>query len=432
MREKKAYSRELSILRKAASKAEKKMGRALVRQPSTQHIIAVVEGFLVEKGLVCYGGTAINNLLPPGSRFYDGHSELPDYDFFSPHALKDAKTLADLYIKEGYQEVEAKASVHYGTYKVFVNFIPVADVTDLPHKLFDALQEKAIVVNGIKYAPPDFLRMSMHQELSRPQGETDRWEKVLQRLFLLNDHFPIKNPRCTSHSFARKFEGDKRAGDKIFHIIKTSAIHQKLVFFGSYATSVYNVASRRTSREPDFDLLSPDPKISAEIMVEALESHGLQKVRMVRYNGLGEIVPPHYQVLVGADVVAFIYETKGCHNYNEVRIDGKRIRIATIDTMLSLYLAFLYVDTPYHDPDRIYCIAQYLFHVQNKHKLRQHGVLKRFVTPCIGTQSTLASIRRKKAEMHRKLSGSRKSAEYERWFLNYAPKATKTRKKRGT
>ena len=45
----------------------------------------------MDRKLVCYGGTAINALLPPDDQFYDMSIELPDYDFFSPNALKDAK-----------------------------------------------------------------------------------------------------------------------------------------------------------------------------------------------------------------------------------------------------------------------------------------------------------------------------------------------------
>ena len=46
--------------------------------------------FLKEKKLVCYGGTAINNILPKRDQFYKP-SEFPDYDFFSNDALNHAK-----------------------------------------------------------------------------------------------------------------------------------------------------------------------------------------------------------------------------------------------------------------------------------------------------------------------------------------------------
>ena len=98
---------------------------------------------------MCYGGTAINNILPEEDQFYDKSVEIPDYDFYSPDALKHAKKLADIYFKAGYTEVEAKAGQHPGTFKVFVNFIPVADITQMDPVLYRRVKKKAIMVDGI-------------------------------------------------------------------------------------------------------------------------------------------------------------------------------------------------------------------------------------------------------------------------------------------
>merc|ERR1711871_731369 len=105
-----------------------------------------------------------------------------DYDFYSSNALNDAKELSDIYNKKGFESVEAKAGVHFGTYKVFVNYIPVADITFLEKKLFNTIYKDSIKVDGIFYCAPNYLRMSMFLELSRPMGDVSRWEKVLKRL----------------------------------------------------------------------------------------------------------------------------------------------------------------------------------------------------------------------------------------------------------
>ena len=52
------------------------------------------------------------------------------------------------------------------------------------------------MVAGILYAPPNFLRMAMYLELSRPAGDVSRWEKVLKRLILLNKHYPLSSKEC--------------------------------------------------------------------------------------------------------------------------------------------------------------------------------------------------------------------------------------------
>ena len=55
---------ELAILRMAVDEAEEKMGKRVVNSDDVQKIIDIVEEFIRHKKLVCYGGTAINNILP--------------------------------------------------------------------------------------------------------------------------------------------------------------------------------------------------------------------------------------------------------------------------------------------------------------------------------------------------------------------------------
>jgi hypothetical protein len=195
---------ELTILREAVDKAEEQQGRSVVNNPEIKRIITIVENFIRKKKLICYGGTAINNILPKEAQFYNKEVEIPDYDFFSTNALEDAKELADIYAKEGFVEVEAKSGQHKGTFKVFVNFIPTADVTHLSKDIFSALKKDAIKINGLYYAPPNFLRMSMFLELSRPAGDISRWEKVLKRLTLLNKYYPLKGHECSKINIQRE------------------------------------------------------------------------------------------------------------------------------------------------------------------------------------------------------------------------------------
>ena len=195
---------ELAILRQAVDTAEEKKGKTVANSPEVKRIIGIVENFIRNNKLICYGGTAINNILPKQDQFYNTDIEIPDYDFFSWNALTNAKELVDIYIKEGFVEVEAKSGQHHGTYKVYVNFIPVADISYIPKELFNALKKEAIKVAGILYAPPNYLRMSMYLELSRPDGDVSRWEKVLKRLTLLNRNYPLTAQQCSHIDFQRK------------------------------------------------------------------------------------------------------------------------------------------------------------------------------------------------------------------------------------
>jgi len=421
---------ELGILRQAIDKAENKEGRKKINNPEVAEIIKIVEDFLKMKKRICYGGTAINNILPEQDQFYDKEVELPDYDFFSPNPMEDAKLLADIYFKKGFTEVEAKSGTHAGTFKVFVNFIPVADITYLVPELYKSIMKKAISVGGIYYSPPNYLRMLMYLELSRPSGDISRWEKVLKRIILLNKNFPLRGKDCDFIEIQRiidpKSKLTKRDQTKIFDIAKDSFISQGLIFFGAMANEMYLKYLKSFKRNllpkiPDFDVLSTDPFQAATILKERLKAEGIQKITIKKHKGIGDIIAPHYEIKVQGETIAFIYEPLACHSYNTIFINKKKIKVATIDTMLSFYLAFLYVNRPYYDPNRVICMAEFLFKVQQQNRLEQKGLLRRFSVNCYGTQLTMEKMREEKASKYKELKKHRGSKEWNWYFLKYVP-----------
>jgi hypothetical protein len=422
---------ELAILRMAVDNAEEKMSKRIVNSDEVQKMIVIVENFIKLKNLICYGGTAINNILPEEDQFYNKDVEIPDYDFFTPDALSDAKELADLYYKNGYTDVEAKSGQHHGTYKVFVNFIPVADLTQIPKEIYNALKKDSIRVSGILYAPPNFLRMSMYLELSRPAGDISRWEKVLKRLTLLNKHYPLTSIDCNNIDFQRKMD-IQTDEDEIYENVRNTLINQGVVFFGGYAISLYSQympkhLRKKVEKAADFDVLSHDPKTTAEIIIERLKDIGVTKTKIVYHAPIGEIIPEDYEVRIGNDTIAFIYKPIACHSYNIIKSHGKSVKIATIDTMLSFYLSFLYTNRDYYNEfsERILCMSKFLFDVQQKNRLQQKGLLKRFSIICYGHQDSIEEMRAQKAEKFRELKTKKGTREYEEWFLSYKPELLK-------
>ena len=89
--------------------------------------------------------------------------------------------------------------------------------------------------------------------------------------------------------------------------------------------------------------------------------------------------------------------------------------------MLSYYLAFVYAEKKYYNVDRILCMANYLFELQQKNRLSQKGLLKRFNINCYGHQKTIEEIRSVKAQKFRELKQNRDSKEFQEWFLSYRP-----------
>uniref|UniRef100_A0A6C0JK40 Poly(A) polymerase catalytic subunit domain-containing protein n=1 Tax=viral metagenome TaxID=1070528 RepID=A0A6C0JK40_9ZZZZ len=418
---------ELEILRNAVDESEIKKGVKNINNDEIKQMLKIVEDFLIRKKLVCYGGTAINNILPKFAQFYNRDIEIPDYDFYSSNALEDSKELADIYFKAGYTDVEAKAGVHMGTFKVFVNFIPIADITQLNKMIFESISRDSIKIAGIYYAPPDFLRMAMYLELSRPDGDVSRWEKVFKRLSLLNKHYPIKtNSKCNTIDFQRKSDLNSDQSEKLYISTRNSLIDQGVIFFGGYATSLYSKYMSDDQKHivkkiPDFDVLSEEPNKCATILKESLEREGFKKISIINHDPIGEIIPYHVEIQVGKSSIAYIYKPIACHSYNKIIVDNNEINVATIDTILAFYLSFLYIDNKNYNKDRLLCMAKFLFNVEDKNRLAQIGLLKRFSLDCYGKQMTLEDIRSEKALKYKELSKERGSKEYQMWFLKYVP-----------
>ena len=426
---------ELAILRNAVDVSDKMSKEKIVQNPEMIQMITVLEKFIIARKLMCYGGTAVNDILPKDVQFLDKDVDISDYDVYSPNAIVDVIRLADTYHEAGFLNVEAKSGLHYGTFKLYVNFIPIADITYMHPGLYAKVKKEAVVINNIWYAPPNFLRMNMYLELSRPGGDVSRWEKVFKRINLLNQHFPLTSEipgakKCADIEIQRRFETEELNPDTIYNIVRDIFVANECVFFGGYAGSLYarhmsNINRTFLLKVPDFDVLHESPKEVADIVADELKKVIASKlVRVIPHAAIGEIIPIHFEVIVGNETIAFVYGTIACHSYNTIHTsDGKDIKIATIDTILSFYLAFYYADKPYYYRDRILCMAQMLFDVEQKNRLSQKGILKRFTSSCYGTQTTLEDLRSERNQKFKELSERSGSEEYLMWFLKYNPSA---------
>jgi hypothetical protein len=420
---------ELAILRNAVDESDKRQTGKVARSPQVQRMIKILENFLRKKKCICYGGTAINNILPKKDQFYNRYYEVPDYDFYSKNALDDTMELADLYKKEGFEEIEAKSGVHHGTFKVYVNFIAIADITQLHPEIFDSIKKETIKIEGIYYAPPNFLRMSMFLELSRPDGDVSRWEKVLKRLNLLNKYYPLKKEKlkCENVDFQRNMETGQNSSETLYYTLRNALINNDAVFFGGYASSIYSRYMPPEERKiiekiPDFDVLCEDAEGCAKSVVDKLKEKGFEHAEKIKHDAIGEIIPEHFEIRIGKEILAFIFYPIACHNYNTISVDKKIVKIATIDTILSFYLAFYFTKRPYFQDfqERILCIAQFLFKVEEKNRLEQRGVLKRFSLKCYGKQPTIENIKEEKMKKYEELKNNPNSTEYKMWFLKYS------------
>jgi len=417
---------EMAILRHSIDETESIQKGKIANSEDVKKMIDILENFLRRKKCICYGGTAINNLLPEEAQFYDRSIEVPDYDFFSLNAAEDAKELADIYYRAGFLETEAKSGVHKGTYKVFTNFVPMADITALHPNIFRSIQKEAIKIDGILYCPPNYLRMGMFLELSRPAGDVSRWEKVLKRLTLLNKYHPMKTP-YNCRALSSEEDQPKSKQQDIFNTLRQTLVDQEVVFFGGYAASLYSKYAKHGGPEekpPSFDVIAENPEKCAELVREALSKIGIRHLKIIKHPSLEDVIPEHTQIILGNKTLVFIFKPLACYNYNVIELGSHKVKVATMDTMLSFYLAFSYSNEKYFDVERILCMAQMLFDIEEENRSNRRGLLKRFSVNCYGEQPTLSSIRAEKSNKFKEFMErgvKRDSKEWNEWFFKYSP-----------
>ena len=365
--------------------------------PAVKKSTTIVEEFLKAHRVLCYGGTAINNLLPQKDRFY-GPTEVPDYDFFSETPQEHSVIIANKLSAAGIENVEVKPGVHLGTYKVFADFHGVADITLLAPKVFENLWKEKLNRHGIHYVPPNFLRMSMYLELSRPDGDISRWEKVYTRLMLLNKHYPIV---CTDTIVPPEEMSIEQKKDAVSMMKQ----HDVVMIGFSAMTRYENKAHWYTP---------------LTLLAEREVIDQVSKGKKTLEHEETEIMPRRVDVLDDNGGILYqFYETQACHSYQTT---GDGLKIASIPTLLQFFLALTYSGEPKDEVTRILCVAQRLMEMAANKPNRALALLT--PTSCLGKQPSLLELRRERVDLFKKLKKS--SPDFVQYFFTYNPKAKKT------
>lgn len=374
--------------------------------PAVKAALEIVETFLREHPVLCYGGTAINNLLPDEDKFYDPVYDIADYDFFSRTPQRHAMILANKLAARGIKNVQVRPGMHLGTFKVFSDFEGVADITQMEPEIFDKLWAENIVRDGIHYVTPNFLRMSMYLELSRPHGDVSRWKKVYERLQLLNKHHPIvcpsaaaPTPKEVSEDYRKKAESILRNHNVVLLGLSASQLHAKGK--SAWYTPVTMLADKELIESLTKD--EPNKKVTEG----------------------SEILPTYTDILDNeGHVVLRFHETNACHSYHKMK---NGIRVASIPTTLQFFFAFMYSGATEDDINHLMCVAQRLMDITSRKASRRFALL----TPidCIGQQETLVDMRKHKAVLYEKLEKNKNGSDFLRYFFTYDPHAvTKTQR----
>jgi hypothetical protein len=396
-----SIKRQFDLLSAAVDENQKRIDYTMAHDPEVQRAIEMVERFLRRKRRICYGGQAINALLPKGRQFYDDKYNIPDYDFFTPTFEEDTDELIAELEKAGFANVNKKLSIHDGTSKVLVNFIPVADCTDMHPVIFSILQKRAKAVNGILYADPEFLRMMMYLELSRPRGQVERWKKVYERLTLLNHEYPVKE--CSSEVQTSQVDADdKRA-------VLNFCLKRKSVMLGPQFIELLDSNKSTTHLRSLSAKGGPLIFLSDKALLDAqdirdilLNLHGGKgSVKVNEEFALSTNLFNFVTVTYRNQNIALIFQEDSCHSYTVLKVDGgAEMRIGTPDLMLQMYYSMMifgkkekaFFKTP------LDCLVSKLHSIEKRARNSPTSFVPAFALRCSGHQQGIATLLREKAE----------------------------------
>jgi hypothetical protein len=209
------------------------------------NVIKLISKFIIKKNLILYGGLVINLLLPKKHRFYKEYT-INDYDCFSKNPIKDAYELAKLIKKSGYKYIKIKRAVHNNTYKISVYGKQFFDITFLEPSIYDILLNYIKNnKNSLKYykdkykiIPIELVKQNLYFELARPIQSGFRWEKLYNRLELINKFYPTEKSNEILKCIPIKSEYSSIV-KKLLAYIKDKSIP----IIDSYSIKIYNNCS---------------------------------------------------------------------------------------------------------------------------------------------------------------------------------------------
>jgi hypothetical protein len=178
----------------------------------------------------------------------------------------------------------------------------------------------------------------MYLELSRPRGEVSRWNKVYERLQLLNNEFPLK--------LCKKIKTYPIVSTEIRKTLFDFIVSHERILANIELDSLYRQSLKKKnvlyslSKGSILLFFSPDLKKDSFDIKNILPQNSL---RILYIEGKGDLIQNRVELYYDSLLVAVLLEETACHSYNTVKTDENRLlKIASLDTLINLYYSLYY------------------------------------------------------------------------------------------
>jgi hypothetical protein len=361
-------------------------------------VIKLISKFIIKKKLILYGGFVINVILPQKLRFYKDYT-INDFDCLSKNPLNDSIELSKIIKSKGYSYIKIKKAKHTGTYRVFVYGKQIFDISIIKSNIYDNLlkyskkERKSLKYYKDKYniIPLPIIKKNLYYELSRPEQSGYRWEKIYERLNLINKIYPspVVDVKYECIRIQAPYSG---LVNNILNYIKK----MKNPIIDSFALKIYkgltvNCCGRINELSKYITILSMDYEKTKNDIIKIIKDCDLSNHRIDSVNFIDKdnILYTYYDIkLINNEnntifnLINIINVKNECFSINT----QKGYTVGSLDTILCyLYTTYIYYTIYTSDPiitiEKLYYINEFENYINtNIH----NDILKRLKSSCYG------------------------------------------------
>jgi len=365
-------------------------------------VIKLISKFIIKKKLILYGGFVINLILPNKLRFYKDYT-INDFDCLSKNPLKDSIELANIIKMKGYTYIKIKKAKHQGTYRVYVYGKQIFDISIIKSNIYDNLlkyskkEKKKLIHFKDKYKiiPLPIIKKNLYYELSRPEQSGYRWEKIYERLNILNTTYPTEllNIKYTCVKIPSIYD---KLTNSILQYVKKS----KNPIIDSFALKLYkklniNCCGRINDYSKYITILSTDYDKTKNDIINIIKKSKINNydIDINNYIDKENILYTYYDInIINKDdntifnLINIINVKNECFSINNTNTNLNNYTIGSLDTILYfLYTTYIYNTIYTSDPiladEKLYYINQYeKFIIENIN----NNIIKRLKSNCYG------------------------------------------------
>lgn len=283
----------------------------------------VIRDFIKKKKRIVYGGDAYNRLVKdkdPTDAIYKANDR-KDIEFYTPEPIQDLVELCNLLYEKQFPFVQGSQAQHDETYKVYVNFENLCDMSYMPRNVFSNMP--AITIDGILYTHPNWILVDIFRQYNDPI--TSYWrlkDKTFFRANTLMKHYPLRLDT------SKKIKNDTKHLNYKQQIFDKISTMTTIIFIGSICRNYYTTLSNKLDYSC-MELLSinlrEDAKMINQYIEQVLGNKHLE-IKITMYRPFFQFWDERVEFYLDNTCILKVYGANGmCLPYNNLYLKQDKI-----------------------------------------------------------------------------------------------------------